>query len=220
MRGQIRRRLRAAKHSQIRRDVRRQRPGVEALQPLVAQSAQSLGQHRLAQHFAFAERPPFRFEGRGISARLPAQFRPLGRGYRALPRRHHHARLAKRHRIAQQPRQRQRTARRFQRRCPSRNRPGYGVRCQRPAKRHRLQPGIQIQRNSPRRAAAAMDAVHRAVRLMDHPEPVAADPGHMRIDHRQTGCDRDGRLHRIAAILQHGQARLRRKEMRRSDHAL
>ena len=51
--------------------------------------------------------------------------------------------------------------------------------------------------------AAGVDRQHLAVIAAQQPEAVAADPGHVRIDHGEARRDRDARLHRRAAVAQH-----------------
>ena len=58
-----------------------------------------------------------------------------------------------------------------------------------------------------------------AAGLRDQPEAVTADPGHVRIDHRQRRRRRHARLNRGAAIGQHVTARLRCEVMRRGHNA-
>ena len=69
-------------------------------------------------------------------------------------------------------------------------------------------------------AAGAVDALRRASRLGDEHEGVAADPGHVRVDHGDRRGGGDHRLDRVAAGAKHLGARLGRRPMRGGDHAL
>jgi len=82
-----------------------------------------------------------------------------------------------------------------------------------------LRTGIERQACAFGRAAASMYCVHAPVGFGDHPESVAADTGHVRIDGRQRRRDRNRRLDRIAAVAQNIQPRLRGQVMRCGHHA-
>ncbi len=67
-------------------------------------------------------------------------------------------------------------------------------------------------------AAAGLDRRHCAAAGRDQHEAVAAEPGHVRIDHHGDGRGRDHGLDRVAALAQHGQPALRRQVMGCYDH--
>jgi hypothetical protein len=53
---------------------------------------------------------------------------------------------------------------------------------------------------------------------VDHDEAVAAEPGHLRLDDAERGGGRDGRIDRVAALLQDGDPRARRECLSRDHH--
>jgi hypothetical protein len=73
---------------------------------------------------------------------------------------------------------------------------------------------------SGRRAAGAVQPMHRAVRFGHDREAVAADAGHVRLDNGEDGAGGDRRIHRVAAVAQHRQRRGGRERVRRRRHAV
>ena len=71
------------------------------------------------------------------------------------------------------------------------------------------------------RAAAAVDVAHGLrAGIVDQPEGIAADPGHVRIEDREGGAGGDRGIDRRAARAQHFRTGLRGQRMRARHHAV
>ena len=174
----------------------------------------------LAQPFALLQRAAARRENIAIGAALRNQFGMFG-GRDLRPALCHGDALPRQiDGVAQQPGQTERAGIARQRLFPARHRARNCVRRQRAAPRNVLQPGIERQVGARGGGAAGGDGMDMAVGIVDQPETVAADTGHMGIAHRQRRGHRHACLDRGAAILEHAQARLTRQMMRRSGKAI
>jgi hypothetical protein len=71
-----------------------------------------------------------------------------------------------------------------------------------------------------RRPAGSVQPMERPVRLGEDDEAVAADAGHVRLDHAERRGSGDGGVDGIAAFLQHGERRHGGERMRCRGHAV
>ena len=206
---------------QIRRDGAGQGAAVKAVKAAAHQPTQGLRQGRLAKHCTFLGRRAGH-QHRLRKARHVAQFGELrGRQSRlALGDDNPLVRVG--YGVRKKPIEGQSAAPCqivLQGLRPARNGAGDGIGGQRSPCRNGLAASVEHRRHSGARRATGIDADGRRPRLMDQPEPVAAEPGHVRVHHGDGRRHGDHRLDRSSTVGQHLGAALRRSPVRSHDDA-
>jgi hypothetical protein len=204
-------------------DFARQLARVEIERPLLADAFEGARERRHLHHLAFARQLPVQQERRHEIRRV-LQFGKLRRGELLLAQGDREAVLAGPHGVLDQARQRQPAAEFLadrKRLRPSGQGAGDRVGRERPALRDRRMTvrGVHLCGRGLRRPATGVHCQRPPSRGRDQPEAVAADGGHVRIDHRKACRHRNRRLDGVAALAQHAHTRLAGEMVRRCHHA-
>jgi len=109
--------------------------------------------------------------------------------------------------------------RRFERQYPAADGARHSERGERPARRDGLVSCVELGLRQRGCRSRRHDCADLPRRLMDKPEAVAADVGHVRIDGGDSCGHGHHGLERVTALGENGATRLRRGEMRRADDA-
>ncbi|OIQ82256.1 hypothetical protein GALL_359510 [mine drainage metagenome] len=213
---------RAADAFELGADPCREAAAIEAVEPALGQRPQRLGERRLAQDMAGRWRCAADEERLGEAWRI-LQAAELLPGQFGLAGGDDHAVAGMADGVAQQPLQGQRLAtpgagdvKGF---GPAADRAGDGERGLRAARRNGVEPGIALRGGQGGGEAAGVDGKRSLPGGVDEPEAVAADGGHVGVDHGDGGGRRDHGLDGVAAVEKDVAPGLGREVVRGDDHA-